>query len=160
MKEVDNEVEAHLTEMSSTLERIRDDGDYYGEGTVENLGYVIRDARNLRIIVRRKRLSETPRSAAEVNAADKADEVTEPILVEIREAVDFLCINDDNGDAINCCTEMIDQIEKLRKILSEQAQEQAQLRAAADAMEAAEEERAIASDKKRKHAVDDAVDDA
>lgn len=97
-------------ELSSTVERIRDDRDYYGDETVENLGFVIRDARNLRNIIRRERAGKRASAAVE-------DEVIEPILVEIREAVDFLCMNDDNGDAIGCCAEMIEQIEKLSKIL-------------------------------------------
>lgn len=109
-REVDNEVEAHIMELSSTVERIRDDRDYYGDETVENLGFVIRDARNLRNIIRRERAGKRASAAVE-------DEVIEPILVEIREAVDFLCMNDDNGDAIGCCAEMIEQIEKLSKIL-------------------------------------------
>lgn len=97
-------------ELSSTVERIRDDRDYYGDATVENLGFVIRDARNLRNIIRRERAGKRANVVLE-------DEVIEPILVEIREAVDFLCMNDDNGDAIGCCAEMIEQIEKLSKIL-------------------------------------------
>ena len=103
-------------ELSSTVERIRDDRDYYGDETVENLGFVIRDARNLRNIIRRERRVVAERAGKRASAAVE-DEVIEPILVEIREAVDFLCMNDDNGDAINCCAEMIEQIEKLSKIL-------------------------------------------
>ncbi len=139
-REVDNEVEAHIMELSSTVERIRDDRDYYGDVTVENLGFVIRDARNLRNIIRRERLVVAERAGKRAGAAVE-DEVIEPILVEIREAVDFLCMNDDNGDAIGCCAEMIEQIEKLSKILRD-----------VDASAGA----GAAGDKKRKHAAADA----
>ncbi len=127
-------------ELSSTVERIRDDRDYYGDVTVENLGFVIRDARNLRNIIRRERLVVAERAGKRAGAAVE-DEVIEPILVEIREAVDFLCMNDDNGDAIGCCAEMIEQIEKLSKILRD-----------VDASAGA----GAAGDKKRKHAAADA----
>ena len=132
-------------ELSSTVERIRDDRDYYGDATVENLGFVIRDARNLRNIIRRERRVVAERAGKRASVALE-DEVIEPILVEIREAVDFLCMNDDNGDAIGCCAEMIEQIEKLSKIL----------RDAGPAAGAGAGSSAGAAGVKRKHAAADA----
>ncbi len=113
IREVDNEVEAHLCEIQRTVRGMRDDCDYYQEEMIRKCGFIVEDARNLRRIIYKER-------AARLGGSSEKEEVEhfEALLSEIQDITEIILgCEDSSADAMKCCTDMLESSAKLERIL-------------------------------------------